>query len=361
MKLKALPFAAALCLLPATALAQSTAPAAPPAPPAPAQPAAPPAVADAPFGFAATLFAEGNFLGVRAEEVTRENMSRYGLSGEARGVGVREVVKGSPAERAGLREGDVILRLDGEPVTSVRKLTRLIQEAAPEHTARLTLRRGGSEQEVSVTLSRREPFAGAGGAMTVEPFAHGRLWDSDEWRRNEERMRRQFEEMGRNNPGFFAVASSRRIGVTTSSLGKQLADYFGVSHGVLINSVVDGSPAAKAGLRAGDVVIEADGRKVEDADDLVRALGAKEEGEVTLTVVRDRKERAVRVTPERRPSRGIPGPGSFRLIESPVAAVGLPGVVVDALPALAPRAVAVPRVRVAPGRVTVVRPGGRVL
>ncbi|MCA1617804.1 MAG: PDZ domain-containing protein [Acidobacteria bacterium] len=363
MKLKALLSVAALSLLSAQAFAQTAA--APPAPPAQAAPVAPvaqpaPAIAAAaqapvavaalhaavvaasapappqspdapqtpapPAGAATTFFFEGNFLGVRTEEVTRENASRYGVSGEPRGVGVREVVKGSPAEKAGLRVGDVIMRFDGEQVTSVRKLTRLIEEAAPGQAARLTVLRGGSEQQLTATLARRRPFIGAG----VGPLVRGLGGDlhlgegfgehSELWQLKGDELRERLEEMRRKSPELFSLGSSRRIGVSTSSLGKQLADFFGVQHGVLINSVEANSPAEKAGLKAGDVVTEADGKQVEDPDDLIRALGAKQEGEVTLTVVRDRNRRTVRVTPERRQAPGAGAvPGSFRLVRPPVA------------------------------------------
>ncbi|HEX8352755.1 MAG TPA: PDZ domain-containing protein, partial [Pyrinomonadaceae bacterium] len=330
MKLKALLSVAALALACAPTSARAQSAAAPPSPPSPSAPSAPSATAPqtpsapsapapaAPPWPATTFFFEGNFLGVRTEEVTRENASRYGLSGEPRGVGVREVVKGSPAEKAGLREGDVILRFDGEQVSSVRKLTRLIEESAPERAARLTVLRGGSERELSATLARREPFVRSeAGPLTVYGFGDG-LRPGDRpgelWEHKGEELRERLEEMRREHPGVFALGSSRRIGVSTSALGKQLADYFGVSHGVLIGSVEANGPADKAGLKAGDVVTEADGKRVEDADDLVRALGAKDEGEVTLNVVRDRKQRTVRVTPERRQPPDVnPTPGSLRL------------------------------------------------
>src|SRR3989440_9984208 len=96
----------------------------------------------------------GAFLGVGTEDITKENMARYGLR-EVRGVGVTEVIKDSPAEKAGLKKDDVILRFDGESVTSVRKLTRLVSEAAADQTVRLAISRGGAEQELSVTLSKR--------------------------------------------------------------------------------------------------------------------------------------------------------------------------------------------------------------
>ena len=322
------------------------APAAPETPQTPARPQAP-----APPAGGMGFFFEGNFLGVRTEEVTRENASRYGVTGEPRGVGVREVVKDSPAEKASLREGDVILRFDGEQVTSVRKLTRLIEESAPSHSARLTVLRGGSEQQLSATLARREPFVRTEvGPLTVEPFE----WHSEpveraqEWEHRGEELRRRLDGLGREFPGVFALGSSRRIGVSTSPLGKQLADYFGVAHGVLVSSVESGSPAEKAGLKAGDVVTEADGKKVEDVDDLVRALGAKEEGDVTLTVVRDRNRRTVRVTPERRQGPG-PGitPASFRVVQ-PAVTMTLPHTVVTPRTLATPRVTVTPRVLVTP-------------
>src|SRR6266566_1638518 len=91
--------------------------------------------------------------GLIAEDIGKENMGRYGLS-DVRGVGVTEVVKDSPAEKAGLKKDDVIVRFDGESVSSARKLTRLVSESAPDHTVRLSFMRGGVEQEVSVTLAK---------------------------------------------------------------------------------------------------------------------------------------------------------------------------------------------------------------
>lgn len=336
---------------------------APPAPPAPAAPLAPlPPQTPEPFTAAFSLFDGGNFLGVRAEEITRENAGGYGLSGEPRGVGVRTVVKGSPAERAGLREKDVILRFDGEAVTSVRKLTRLVTESAPEHATRLTILRGGSQQEVSATLGKQEGFAPMPeGARLFSPDPEEtRRWTEEwrkhgeEWQKKGEEMRRQLEGMRHDGPGGFALlaGAGRRIGVSTSPLGKQLADYFGVPQGVLVNSVEADSPAAKAGLKAGDVVTEAEGERVEDAGDLTRLVNRKEEGEVTLTVVRDKQRRTVRVTPERRRPQALSiSPGAIRLAP-PVSVIVAPGVVRP------PRA---PRAPVNPPRVRVIRGHGGVI
>lgn len=337
---------------------QTPAPVAPPASAAPAVPAAPPA--PEPFPAVVSLLSGNNFLGVRAEEVTRENMGDFGLSGEPRGVGVREVVKGSPAERAGLRGRDVIVRFDGEAVTSVRKLTRLVGESAPEHTVRLTVLRGGSQQELSATLGRHEdllPALSGAGFLATGP-EESRRWaeewqkQGEEWQKRGDEMRRQFEEMQRNNPGGFGfvLGAGRRIGVSTSPLGRQLADYFGVRHGLLVNSVEPGSPAEKAGLKAGDVVTEAEGERVEDAEDLSRLVNRREEGEVTLTVVRDQKRRTVRLTPERRQPGAFPAtPGAVRVVP-PAAVVVAPRA---PRPALAPRPAPAPRIHATPPRVRI--------
>lgn len=272
-----------------------------------AQPSATAVVAaqdDKPGAFAFRFNEGGNFLGIQTEQVTRENMSRFNLSGEPRGVGVAGVTENSPAAKAGVQKGDVILRFDGEGVTSVAKLQRLISEAAPQHTARLTISRSGAEQELSVTLGRRE------GLMTGRNFENFTFtpgekfeFDSEELQKRAEELSRQLEKMPRGEGGPFTImfGGGRRIGVTTTPLTEQLADYFGVAgkDGLLITSVAENSPASRAGLKAGDVITEADGAKLSGVGDLSRQLNRQQEGDVTLTITRDKKARQIRVTPDK--------------------------------------------------------------
>jgi serine protease Do len=276
-------------------LAQQT-PTAPPAPAAPPEP----------FTQSFSMFLDGgSFLGVHAEDINKENMGRYGMR-EARGVGITSIVKDSPAEKAGLKKDDVILRFDGESVTSTRKLSRLVSEVAPDQSVRLGISRGGSEQEVAVTIGKREHsmdalnnlqglkglegLKGLGDRFEgLEGFGTpgARVW--------------KWEGPDSDHDGFvFAFGNNRRIGVSTTQLTKQLAEFFGIADGkgVLVTSVGDDSPAAKAGIKAGDVITAVDGEKLEDAGDLTRALGKKKEGDVTLTIVRDKHQRSVTVTPK---------------------------------------------------------------
>ncbi len=271
----------------------------------------------------------GNYLGVQTEEVTRENMNRYGVR-EPRGVAVAKVLKDSPAERAGLKENDVIVRFEGEAVTGTRKLNRLIGEAAPEQIVRLIISRDGAEREISVTLGKRRGsgtlFEGtlAPSADEMRRQGEGVRRQSEELQRQGEELRRQsegmrrqgeearrkVEELRRNQPGLFSMSfgARRHLGISTSELTEQLSDYFGVEGrrgGVLVTSVSENSAAAKAGLKAGDIITSVDGERVVQSGDLSRAIERKNEGDVTLTVVRDKRERSLKVTPERTQSPGF--------------------------------------------------------
>ena len=253
-------------------------------------PPAEPAQPDEPFGTFSLLVDGNGFLGVYTEEINKDNLSQYGLR-EVRGVGVTEVIKDSPAEKAGLRKGDVITRFDGETVNSVRKLNRLVSEVAPDHKVTVGISRGGSEQELAVTIGKRKgTYFDTLGKMTF-PFPREDFpKDLPKW-----------ENFPQDGETILSLVNNRRIGVSTTALTKQLADFFGVvdGKGVLITCVTENSPAARAGLKAGDVITAVDGEKIESGGDLSRAISKKKDGDVTLTVVRDKNQRNITVTPEK--------------------------------------------------------------
>ena len=316
---KAFYFIVSLLLTAGIALAQQAAP----APPAGAPMIqGPPGEAPQAFSF---FLEGGSFLGVYAEDLNKENMTRYGMR-EARGVGITQVVKDSPAEKAGLKKDDVILRFEGDSVTSVRKLNRLVSEVARDQTVRLGISRGGGEQEISVTIAKRndsinamEHFKGLDKLQGLDKFQ-----GFDRFRELEKAMPPganvwKWEGQGPGKDGMvFAFGNHRRIGVSTMQLTKQLADYFGIGDGkgVLVTSVVDASPAAKAGLKAGDVITSIDGEKVEGAGDLARGINKKKEGDVTLTVIRNKNQRSITVTPNEAPAPppGIVGQGGRTIV-----------------------------------------------
>lgn len=309
---------------------------------------------DKPGAFVFRFNDGGNFLGVQTEQVTKENQNKFNLAGEPRGVAVAGVTANGPAAKAGLMKGDVILRFDGENVGSVAKLHRLINESAPQHTARLTVSRSGAEQELSVTLGQREAFAdNKFEDFVLTPSEGFGALQSEEWRKRADELGKQFEGFPRGDGGPSTVffGGGRRLGVTTMPLTEQLADYFGVAgkQGLLVTSVIENSPAAKAGLKAGDVITEAGAAKVADAGALSRQLNRQQEGDVTLTLTRERKSRQITVTPEKTPT------PKFNLPEirsvAPVAALTLPRMnlrtpALPVLPRIGP--VIAPRVKTLP-------------
>ena len=222
---------------------------------------------------------------------------------DAAGVRVDTVESDSAAAKGGVKAGDVVVEFDGERVRSARQLTRLVQETPAGRAVKMTVRRGSDRQTLDVTPEAREAFAW-----------HGRFgpeFERDVERSVEQSLRNLPEQIEpllnfRFDGGIPAMGARGRLGVQVEGLSDQLATYFGVADGgVLVAGVTADSPAAKAGVKAGDVITKVNGAAVKDPGDLVRALGdVKDDGAVALDVVRDRKATSLKATIEpRRPSR----------------------------------------------------------
>lgn len=275
-----------------------------------------------PKAFAFSFDGDGGYLGVQTQEVSKENFAKFGLRG-VRGVAVEKVLENSPAAAAGIKDGDVIVRFNGEEITSSRKLTRLVGEVDPDHQVKLTVLRNGSEQEITVTLGKRPtPKFGEGNfSFTMPPMDKfdvpefknfenfkdlpdfknfENLKDLPQWKEFPKGEMPQIfmSPKGEGEQFSWKMGEGRQIGVGVSPLTKQLAKHFGVEDGLMINEVRENSPAAKAGLKAGDIIVEADGKAVKGDFDLIRTVNAKKEGDVQLTIVRDGKRQTISVTPE---------------------------------------------------------------
>jgi serine protease Do len=243
---------------------------------------------------------DGGYLGIMTVGITSENSSKFGLK-DARGVGIEKVMENSPASQAGLLNGDVILRFDGEEVKSSAKLSRLIGEVAPDQKVRITILRGGNEQEITATMGKRpapltfERMVPMGNFPAIPNPPSGEFKLNDEFFKN-------FPSGEFPGQGSFVwnFSAGRKIGVIAESLTKQLGETLGVpsGKGLLLMEVREDSPAAKAGLRAGDIITEVDGAAVADSMEMIRAVNVKKEGDVEITFVRNKDRRTVKVTPE---------------------------------------------------------------
>ncbi len=253
-----------------------------------------------------TIFSSGPQIGVAIREVEPEDVTRLKLPGPG-GVLVEEVRKASPADKAGVKAGDVIVEFDGERVRSGRGLTRLVTESAEGRAVKMAVVRDGRRTELTVT-----PEVQAGSA----PGEEGRLGaDLERLQELAPQLKRQLRVLPRRGGGtfnfqlpeaenfrlapggeggplafFYSQGEQGRLGIQVQDLGDQLATYFGVKEGVLVAAVTDGSPAAEAGLKAGDIVTAINGKAVATADELVKEVQRIEGGaDVTIGVTRDRK------------------------------------------------------------------------
>lgn len=249
-----------------------------------------------------------SYLGVQTIDVTRENYSRFGLS-EVRGVAVDKVLKDSPAEKAGLQNGDVIIRFDGETISSVRKLTRLIAEVSPDHKAKVTVLRNGNERDIEVTLAKREVNFDAG-VFSSGNFPQVEIAPMPRTMRVPNTTITPFPQVGGNGAIVWRGLPARQIGVSVSTLSKQLGDYFGIADGkgLLIRDVRPDSPAAKAGIKAGDVIVEIDGKKIAEGADLIEAVNEKKEGTISVTIVRDKNRQTLTVEPAKSIEKALVSP-----------------------------------------------------
>lgn len=216
-------------------------------------------------------------------------------SGDAAGVVIESVQEGTPATRAGLQKGDVIFEFDGERTRSARQFTRLVRETPPGRSVKMTVMRAGSKRTVDITPEPRD-------SVTMQRFPQ----ITGDALRLLPREYRDFD-FNLNGQGFFGeglFGSGRRMGVMVAPLSDQLAAYFGVKEGVLVSEVLDSTPAASAGLKAGDVITAANGRSVQSTADLTREVRDTEAGSaIELRITRDRKETTMKVTmPQRRPA-----------------------------------------------------------
>ena len=244
------------------------------------------------YGFSSEDFGDSSYLGVDTRDITPDRLSVLHLKEET-GVEVTMVDQDAPAGKAGLKEQDVILTLNGEKIVSVEQLRRMIRETPSGRVITLGISRSGTPMTFKVQLAdRKNSFAYNFGpkakdfhfempAMPVIPEMDMPV-------------------------SIVVVHSSARSGLMVENLTPQLGDFFGVKNGqgVLVRSVEKGSRADKAGFRAGDVIIKINGESIHDAGDFSHALRSRRESNTTtVSILRDKKEQTITFTlPERNKS-----------------------------------------------------------
>ncbi len=249
------------------------------------------------FGYSSDDFGGSSYLGVDTRDVTNDRLGALKLKEEA-GVEITMVDQDAPAGKAGLKEHDVILTVNGTKLESVEQLRRMIHETPPGRIVSLGVSRSGQPLTVKVQLADR------GKKFAFTPPA------------------RDFNYKVEVPPippippmpdfdvpvNVVVVHSSQRSGLMVENLTPQLGDYFGTKNGkgILVRSVEKGSRAEKAGFRAGDVIIKINGESVSDSSDFSHLIRGRKDNSVKVGILRDKKEQTITLTlPQRNESKNV--------------------------------------------------------
>jgi serine protease Do len=184
------------------------------------------------------------YIGILMQSMTPQLRQAIGEKAPEKGALVSQVMDKSPAKEAGVQEGDVVLKVDGQPTADSREVQRVVLGKKVGEKIKLDVWRQGKEQEITVRTAteRRDNETAVAG--------------------------------GRND-------KEGKLGLSLQTLSPEIASRLGIDEdakGAVITAVQPGSPADVAGLREGDVVVGVDQSAVASADDVADKLHAKREG-----------------------------------------------------------------------------------
>jgi len=229
------------------------------------------------FGYAKTKKSyKVAWLGVYTQSLDDDLVDAFKLPVDY-GAIINEVVNNSPADKAGLEEDDIIISFNGKKVRTSDDLVDFIDKHNPGDTVKITVVTEDGQKDLAIKLGRRK-------TSDLRNF----YFSGDD-----------YDDI--NKYYYFNGDTYPFIGVSLSELSDQLGEYFGVrrGEGVLITNVEEDSPAEKAGLKAGDVIVAVDGEDVENASDVQKIIRDKEIGDTAqIRYFRDKKEQTVKVEVE---------------------------------------------------------------
>jgi C-terminal processing protease CtpA/Prc len=211
------------------------------------------------------------------------------------GVRVDSVVKDSGAEAAGLEAGDIIVGFNGEEIERESDLTRMVLSSEVGDRVDLEILRDGDSMNLSAELGERDDWVGAMKFGDFD-FDHEQLQEQME-RLHEQLGDMKFEFRGAPGERHFFGFSRPVLGVQLTGVTPELREHLGASPdaGVLVSKVMGGMPAEEAGIRVGDLIVAVDGREIESASDLSRALRRAGGETLTIDIVRDGSPMSVSV------------------------------------------------------------------
>ena len=215
------------------------------------------------------------YLGVMLQDLT-PSMAKALQMGDKSGVMINEVVDDSPAEKAGLEDGDGILEFDGKTISDNEDLVKAVRGASPGDKVEIVVLRNGKNKSLDVEIGKHEK-------KNVFFMSE----DDD------------FTWTVGNKMAFVFDSDRGYMGVHLDDLNEQMGEYFGVEDGkgALVTEVVENSPAAEAGLKAGDVIVKMGEEDIDSTKALHKALADTEpEQQMALKVMRKGKNKELSIT-----------------------------------------------------------------
>jgi serine protease Do len=212
------------------------------------------------------------YLGVTIQDVDGKLAKSFDMP-DTQGALVAGVAKDTPAEKAGLKEGDFIVEVAGKSVRNVNELRNRIAQTKPGASVKLSIYRDGKKQTIRVKIAQQPKDMAAA--------------------------------LGGGAPGLSAGESVERYGLKVAGMNDQYAKQFGYEEtpkGVVVLNVAADSPAADQSVRVGQVITQVQGKKIHAAEDLIRALSGKDAASGVRMRIRDPRggTRFIFLTPRRR-------------------------------------------------------------
>jgi len=311
-----------------------------------------------------TFFGTDNsaFLGVTMEEETEH---------EEGGARITAVVDDSPAAKAGLEEGDIVIGFGKETIRGPVSLTKKIRELEPGDEIEITVLRDGRKRSFGVELGKRSAYSTQW--SNVAPLVLGQLenleipefefdmdglrvqlegledyefFDNEEWQNKLSDLTTglsfQCEDGDCDYSTLFYSRERPRLGVQLTETTPELREHLGGSAdaGVLVSKVIKGTAAESAGVEVGDLIVDVDGDEISSTNDLRKALAQRDGAAFDIEVIRDGRSVSLSVTLEaededkERPT----GPRAYRRVPRPTApAIVAPRIAPMVVPRIAPQ------------------------
>jgi serine protease Do len=242
------------------------------------------------------------YFGVDLRDVSEDEVPALKLK-DTHGAEVILVDHDAPAGKAGLHEHDVVLEMNGQPIAGQEQIRRMLHECPAGHPVVLVISRDGQQMTLTSRMSTREEVereAWAQHVTVADP-------QQEAARTNDSASSPPAASPGTSGPlhmgnSFMGsiLMNSTYTGAILEQLSSQLAQFFGVANGsgLLVRSVADNSPAASAGMRAGDVVVRADERPINTTGDWAKTIKNSRGRPVSVVVLRDKQEHRLTLTPD---------------------------------------------------------------